>query len=477
MNQKIIIYSIALLVTLVASCQPESLDAGASALQEADDIRVKADTFPLSSHLAKCAAISLTPDSFLLGECDTHFGTIKADILTQLACPVGFQYPISSNPADLVVDSVCLYLYYRDWYGDGLAPLGIRVYEMDKATLNYNERYPSDTTLHTFCSLEDSTCLVHPSRVVFAQEYKDSVYLSNSQSYMPSIRIKLSDDFAQRFFSVRDFSSQERFNELFKGLYITTDFGGSTMLYVTNISMAVFYHFPSSLVSESRDTTINDVKAFYANSEVRQINRYLYPDREQVLEDLSLRIDTNYIVSPANIYTRLSLSMDSVFNRIQNQLGDEDDYRVYVNRANLTVDVLYDAEQNSTRPRDQWDLPAEHMLLIREDKMESFFAKNELPVDTTAILSSLITAVDSLGNISYSYQYSLAGLLTQQLRLATLQSQLHFLLVPVAVTSSNSSVTSVKQLQTISATRIRSSHHSDYPMNVELLYSGFNEAY
>ncbi len=477
MNHKIIIYLLVLVATILASCQPESMDAGASALQEADGIRVKADTFPLSSQLAKCSAISLTPDSFLLGECDTHFGTIKADILTQLTCPVGFQYPISSNPADLVVDSVCLYLYYRNWYGDGLAPLGIRVYEMDKATLNYNKPYPSDTTLHAFCSLDDSTCLVRPSRIVFAQEHTDSVYLSSTQSYMPSIRIKLSDDFAQRFFSVRDFSSQERFNELFKGLYIATDFGGSTMLYVTNISMAVFYHFPSSLVSDSRDTTINDVKVFYANSEVRQVNRYIYPDREQVLEELSLQLDTNYIVSPANIYTRLSLSMDSVFNRIREQLGEEEDYRVYVNRANLTVDVLYDAEQNSTRPRDQWDLPAEHMLLIREDKMETFFAKNELPTDTTAILGSLTTVVDTLGNISYSYQYSLAGLLTQQLRLSTPQTQMHFLLVPVTVTTVNSSITSVKQLQTISATRIRSSHNSGYPMNIELLYSGFNTAY
>ena len=357
-----------LVVLAMGMCACDSVvGAGASALLPEDGIRVKADTFAVTSSLQVGAAIAMTPDSFLLGECDTHFGTVKADILTQFACPLGFEYPYVQTAE---VDSVCLYLYYRNWYGDGLAPLGISVYEMDKATLDYNTRYPSDTTLYTFCSLSDETQVSPLSRVVIAERYTDSVYSADGETYFPCISIKLTDDFARRFFAVRDFSSQEQFNELFKGLYITTDFGGSTVLYVTNISMAVYYHF--SYPRQDKDTVIHDMKAFYANSEVRQLNRFAYPDRDQVLSQLQYNTDTNYVVSPANIYTRLSVKMDSIFSRMEEQLEDPNDYRVYVNKANLTVDVLYDAEQSSTRPRDQWDIPASHMLLVLEDKMDRF---------------------------------------------------------------------------------------------------------
>jgi len=183
----------------------------------------------------------------------------------------------------------------------------------------------------------------------------------------------------------------------------------------------------------------------------------------------------DYVISPANIYTRLSVDVDSVFNRITQQLGESDDYRVYMNRANLTVDVLYE-ESSSERPRDQWDLPAAQMLLIREDKMDRFFTKNELPSDTVAVLSSLSTNVDSLSNVSYYYSFDLSGLFTHLLRTQQQQGQLHFMLVPVSVqtASSSSTILSVRPLQTISATHIRSAEDTDYPMDIEMLYSGFN---
>ena len=78
------IINILLLIIVVAlvSCQGETMNAGASALENEDQIRVKADTFSVVSALEKSSAISFSPDSFLLGEYDTHYGTIKADLLT-----------------------------------------------------------------------------------------------------------------------------------------------------------------------------------------------------------------------------------------------------------------------------------------------------------------------------------------------------------------------------------------------------------
>ena len=82
----LLIISLLLSIFLVSCTENDSASAGASTLPS-DDILVNSDTFSISSKLDSCVAISLTPDSFLLGECETHFGTIKADILAQLACP------------------------------------------------------------------------------------------------------------------------------------------------------------------------------------------------------------------------------------------------------------------------------------------------------------------------------------------------------------------------------------------------------
>ena len=67
------------------NCAGDDSSTGGSILTEEDRIKVKSDTFGVTSALDACKAIALTPDSFLLGECETHFGPIKADILTQLA--------------------------------------------------------------------------------------------------------------------------------------------------------------------------------------------------------------------------------------------------------------------------------------------------------------------------------------------------------------------------------------------------------
>jgi hypothetical protein len=226
---------------------------------------------------------------------------------------------------------------------------------------------------------------------------------------------------------------------------------------------------------QMNDTVINDTRAFYANEEVRQVNRYTYPNRQTILNKYSQIKDTNYIVSPANIYAELSVRIDSIHNKINSKVGD-DDYRVYVNKADLTVDVLY-SDSVTGRPRDSWDKPASYMMLIQKDNMSTFFSKNEMPSDSVAIIAALTASADSLDNVSYKYTYDLSTLLTHYIRNNNQVETINFVLVPVAVqtNSSTGAVQAVKPLQTISATRIRSANNSETPMDIEMVYSGFSK--
>lgn len=460
---------------VLTACKDDAANAGSSVLDKDDEIIVLSDTFDIRSAIGSSPAIISQTDSFLLGEIETDYGLVRASVLTQLACPEGYAYPDNA-----VMDSVCLLMAYTSWVGDGFAPLALDVYEMDLATFDYSRTYLTDLNINDFCSRKQ--CVLEHKPIVVASEKRDSVQTSDG-SYAPMLRIRLNDDFAQHFAAIRSFDDQENFQRQFHGLLLETSFGSSTVLNVTDIALGVYYHF--SYNKAGSDTTVYDMKAFYANSEVRTINSISYEDKNDWIEVLEMDSDTyNYVVAPAGVYTRLSFPMDEMVDSIYDKLvvdttknGEIVYKRPYVNLAEVRVDVTNVFTGSSSEiTRNDWLQPANYMLLIREESMERFFANKELPSDTCALLSNIQTGTDSIGNTTYYYTYDLSDFLTNQLRQDTLDATLNMLLVPVTVSTSTSStsstvaISSVKQQQTLSATQIISAHSG---MKFKIVYSGF----
>ena len=445
------------------ACKDDVSTTGESILEPKDEIIVMADTFDIQSGIFSSEAITCQADSFLLGEIESKYGSLRASILTQLACPEGFRYP-----EGFVVDSICLFLYYASWEGDANSPLAINAYMMDKQTFSYSSRYYSDLNIDDYCTRDKS--ILTNRRIVVASEKRDSVQDSNG-NYVPMVRMRVNDDFEQYFSTITSFTSQETFNDQFKGLLLESSFGSSTVLNVTDVALGVYYHF--SYNKSGRDTTVSDMKAFYANSEVRTVNHFAYLDKGEWVSTLEQDSDTyNYIVAPAGVYTRLRFPMGRITDVINGNMPTK---RPYVNKAEVRVYVEnYDTESG----RDAWLQPSQYMLLVREESAPRFFRKKELPTDTCALLSTLTTAVDSLGDNIYYYSYDMSDFLTQQLRQEdadSIQESLSMVLVPVTVSTSSTSyssttVSSVREQQTMSATKIRSAKNG---MRFEIVYSGF----
>jgi hypothetical protein len=464
-----------MLAALMASCDTDLAGIGSSILTPGDSIVVKADTFSLNSRIDSSNAIVSLPDSALLGELESDYGTIRAEILTQLTCPEGYEYP-----SNAVIDSISLFFYYTSWVGDGYAPLSVNVYEMDGKQLNYSRQYKTDINLSDYCSRTKS--ILRNRRIIVASEKRDSM-LSSSNVYVPMVRMMTdsSSDFFRRFSAIRKFTTQDEFNKQFKGLLLETDFGSATMLNVKDIAMGVYYHF--SYDKAGRDTTVNDIKVFYANSEVRTVNRISYMDKDALLRNLandSTRY--NYIIGPAGVHTRISLPVRQMEQRMHQNLietifstGDTLIKRPYVNLAELRVDVenVFSGSA-STLTRNDWLQPAPYMLLVRDASAERVLKGSEIPTDTCAIVGTLTQGTDSLGNPTYYYSYDLATLLTYELRKDSTPAWLDMRLVPVdiqtATTSSTTIISSVKEAQTLSATKIRSAASG---LTLKMVYSGF----
>jgi hypothetical protein len=458
------------------ACKDDVANTGQSVLDENDAIIVLADTFAISSHIDSCEAIISQADSFLLGEIETDYGLLRASVLTQLACPVGYTYPTGFHVDS--IDSICLFMNYNSWVGDAKSPMAINVYMMDKKTFRYSSTYPTDLNISDYCSRDKS--ILTNRRIVVASEKRDSIKNSNG-TYIPMIRMRVNDDFMRYFGTIQSFESQEKFNDAFKGLLIESSFGSSTVLNVTDIALGVYYRFRYS--KAGRDTTVQDMKVFYANSEVRTVNHLTYIDKDQWIEALKKDSDTyNYIIAPAGVYTRMSIPMALISSSIYEDMtevraGDIDTIkRPYVNKAEVRVSVenVYEGTAGKEK-RNDWLQPANYMLLIKESSMQRFFANKELPTDTCALLSALTQGKDSLGNATYYYTYDLSDFITNQLRQESSDTTLTLLLVPVSVgtsytSSGTSTITSVTQQQTMSATQIRSAKNG---MQLEIVYSGF----
>jgi hypothetical protein len=471
------------LVCAWTSCKNDVANTGQSVLGEEDAIIVLADTFSFSSRIDSCAAIISQADSFLLGELETDYGLLRASILTQLACPEGYHYPADFSVDS--VDSICLFMYYSSWVGDANSPIAVNAYMLDKKTFRYNSTYPTDLNIDDYCSRDKSILCNH--RIVVASEKLDSVQ-NSSGKYIPMVRMRVNDDFTREFASIQSFDDQDAFNELFKGLLIETSFGSSTMLNVTDIALGVYYHF--SYNKAGRDTIVNDMKAFYANSEVRTVNHLYYQDKAQWLDELKQDSDTyNYIIAPAGVYTRMSFPMaqiaDSIIVQMRDPVTGDTVKRPYVNKAQVRVSVenVFSGSKSEIT-RNDWLQPSDYMLLIKESSMERFFAEKELPTDTCALLGQLTQDKDADGNTIYYYSYDMSDFISNwvrdrmlpenQRKYASDESVLNMLLVPVSVGTSTSSsttvVSSVRQQQTMSATKIKSAKNG---MQLEMVYSGF----
>ncbi len=483
MSKRIVfIVFLAAIMGLWTGCKDDVATTGQSVLDADDKIFVLADTFTISSVVDSCDAIISQADSFLLGEIETDYGTLRASILTQLACPEGYSYP-----ADFAVDSVdsiCLFMYYSSWEGDPNSPIAVNAYLMDKQTFQYSGTYPTDLNISDYCSREKSILTNH--RIVIASEKLDSIQ-NNDGTYSPMVRMRVNDDFMQEFASIRSFTDQKTFNEAFKGLLIETSFGSSTILNISDIALGVYYRFGYN--KAGRDTVVHDFKAFYANSEVRTVNHLYYEDKKDLVEKLQNDSDTyNYIIAPACVYTRLQFPLkeiaDTIIQNMRDPLTGDTVKWPYVNKAEVRVSVENKfTGSTSDKTYNDWIQPASNMLLIREESLERFFVNKELPSDTCALLGTLTQGVDSVGDAIYYYSYDMSDFLTDRLHKILRENlyevnnnpTLNMLLVPVTigtstVSTSATAVTSVRQQQTVSATKIRSAKNG---MKLEIVYSGF----
>lgn len=438
------------LVALFAfSCADDLTDIGTGIQPKSDEIILRTDTFHVSTENVFVDYMFSRQDSFLLGTFyNEKYGSTQADILAQVICPVNFKYPPNSSP-----DSALVRLYYRSWFGDNYSPLDVNIYEMNKKTFQYSTPYPSNLDPNEYT---DRSILL--GKRVFTA--KDATGTRRSST---SIELKLSNEFVQRFFADSMYASESKFTNFFKGMYITANFGASTILNIAQIDLEYYYHY--TYLKNGKDTTVKSVLTFPANSEVRQVNRFSHPDRNTMVKE---RDSVNYIASPANIQTRVKLPLKKMKQRIDAAMLDK---KMTVNSALLNVEATEVDQATLAVPI------VSYMLLIKEDSIDNFFENKKLPDQKYAVVAKIAPLqIGTSSEYSYYYTFNVATIVANELKINPINplENLNMMLIPVRVkVDTNGSVTDIKQQFLMSGVTVRSGRNTYSPMRVNMVFSGF----
>lgn len=442
------------IAALLSGCKDEDKAIGVEIQPQEDQIIVAADTFIIQSENYYVPAISAQADTMIVGEFfNPKYGPTKADLVVQIAPPVDYVFPGEEYKPE--PDSLILIMFYNTWMGSPYSPLEFSIYELNRETPQYSTQYLSNFDPGQFT---DSTVLMG-KRLATTIDLSRADSVSEDSASTPYIRYRFSQEQLERFWSIpaEAYASEDRFLDEFKGMYITTRYGSSTLIHMNQITLFLYYHYTYSRAG--KDTVVNTSITFPANKEVRQLNRFYH---HNIAEYAKCPDSICHIKSAAGIYPKIQIPIGRIKQRIDETIGNRD---LNINGAEIQLEgIEYD-------DNDVYLDPPTYLLALTTDEFDNFIKYNTPPtsVDTTQVIASYNV-------LTNSYDMELNYFLTKHLRNAEPNPDdvLDLILMPVQIDKdTNGNITRIKPLTKLAAITIRSGKNTHSPMRLKLLYNGF----
>ena len=376
-----------LAVLFLISCDDNTSGLGQSLTPEGDVMTVVDDSCFATSRTVK------TADSLLIMTTQCNLGRfteeqngsrIDASYLTQLNCMEGFTladsvYGIGDFKfPQWFIDEVGeqkpyyaqLKLYYTKFFGDPTNPIKIEVFPLN-TLIEPDTRYYPNADPSLFCDLQAEPLA---TVTISGKNLQDSDSLRSLTGYYPSITVPLPDSIAktilESYFNPATkhyFADSRSFMEnLCKGFYILCSQGDGTMFYINRSILGV--NFKQIDFDDDDNPKLDSrIVEFQGNSEVLQLNSIKWTGLESQFSDNSC----TWIRSPFGVLTEITLPVD--------QMRDND-YVLNAAQLRLSTAVTPSSRYKPSVPS--------MLLLIRKDKMQEFFSKNNTADKTESFVAS-----------------------------------------------------------------------------------------
>lgn len=437
---------IALLAITFFGCDDNTEGLGLGMFPGSDqNINGKLTTFDVTTESVHAGQIYAMSNIGYVGKfTDETFGTYQAGFLAELNCSKGMTFPgvydyekgtsfdsnnklthtmvgeggndIDKKDLEFVygddgkiignIYTIELYLWYDSYFGDSLAASRLSVYQLGgdgKEELNESNAYYTDIVPEEFYNPEN--LLGTKAYTAVDLSVKDSI--RNLSTYVPSVHVPFKDEVAKEIgkeIIKKAYKSGANFDrkalkEVFKGLYVKSDYGDGTILYVDQVQMNVVYKcyavdsingkiLPKKVVKEgeSQDSTYYGYRMFTSTREVVQANS-LDNDKEAIQACIN-NPEWTYLKSPAGIFTQVTLPVSEIAETLQ---GDT------LNAVKLGIPIY-----NQTSDKKFGMSVPRSVLLIRKKYKDTFFENNKLSDGITSSLFDYSSYTNNFTEYTYN---------------------------------------------------------------------------
>jgi hypothetical protein len=368
-------------------------------------IYTDADNINATTSIYEAHTRSLVADSVLSNSNSSYIGQItdletglkvKADFLAQFSTLEDYELPpyermVKNEYGEMEAESIELRLYFNKYYGSDTNPMKMEIYELDTANvIREDSVYYSNADLEKYINKKRTEPLVQ--KVFTAKDFTEKDSILESGSYMPNIRITLPKEYGthilKKYYENKDFfkDSYHFIRHVCPGFYFKLTDGDGTLIKVRVGTMNVYFKYKD----EKKDTTYLGMSRFAATPEVMQSTHIKNDELKEWLKD---KTDCTHLVTPAGIFTEMTLPISKIYEQHENDSINEAKLTLYRYNAQIEVEKAIDVPQN--------------LLMVRKKDIHKFFEERRVADGKSSYVASF--------NSNYNtYSFSNIGKLISQ---------------------------------------------------------------
>jgi hypothetical protein len=404
-------------VGCIIGCDDETGNMGLEMLPGSDLLEVKSIKYKIGTHSILSDSVFAKVNTGYVGKfTDPEFGFYEASFMAQLNCTEDFKFPDPYNDqtktGDIAGDTVHRVYFQLDYgknryFGDSLNACRMSVYELN-APLKKNY-YTSIDPADFYDPTQKP--LFRKAYTAVDQSVSDSARRANG--YYNSIIYEMPREYGNEILRKNwehpeYFKNSETFiDNIFKGLYVKSDYGDGTILYIDQVSLVFEFKFHvkdaetgAKLLKKDGTDSIYDKarqRSFSTTKEIIQANKFT--NSEKLIEKVEAEEekDWTYLKSPAGIFTQANLPIQQMYDELKADT---------LNSVKLTFTGYAPKED----PNDMYTLkPPAYVVLLREKDAYTFFEKNSLPDNKSSYYAQYSTKNEyAFANITNLINYCIA---------------------------------------------------------------------
>ena len=344
-------------------CDDNTGTLGLGMLPDSDGMSAHTTTFNVTTRsFAVDSVFAKTSTGYIGKFSDPEFGYYETSFLTELNCTENFSLPEVYKVTE------------RDSEGNPIKATGTMtadsvVYKYGPKSLLGRKAYSAFDT-----SVPDSVRFEKDNNGYYTF-YPNVTFPLDKKTFGEDRILKVYREHPEYFKDAATF-----IDKIFKGVYVKSDYGDGTILYVDYVALNMQFRFhhvndTTGVALKKKDGTdslfYSMQTVFASTKEVIQANQFLNSD---LIKEKAAEPQHTYIKSPAGIFTEAIMPYDSIYNKLTNDT---------LNAVKLTFtnyNINSDYEYSMSAPND--------VLLIRKQELKSFFEENKVRDNITSFTTT-----------------------------------------------------------------------------------------